>query len=242
MGFIAEFREKSRGYVGEEGVNFAVRVLSELTIIGPAIIHAIHEVTTKRQWERAAAMFERTDEDLRAVEEEKIDKGFFETDEFQTLLFLALQQLQTTYDAEKLKALADGLAKGALREFSAESRKELFFRILRDMAPDELQMLKGLVPRPDLRNAPVDFWPVINEPHGEKLGVLQRLESKALVTMSLSSEMKLSGPRYGGQWSVSEAERAVKEALETPPSRHFRMSKLGLGFLTFFGEFSHEGK
>lgn len=183
-------------------------------------------------------MFEEMDKDLRTVEEEKINKDFFKTDEFQTILFLALQQLQTTHDAEKLKALADGLAKGALVEFSTETRKELFFRILRDMAPDELKVLKYLAPKkPGVPNAPY-FRPQLNDEDLERLGVLQRLEAKGLVSMSLKSEMKISAPRYANQWTPSDAEREIKKALETPPSRYFSISDLGVAFLRFFSEFT----
>jgi len=64
--------------------------------------------------------------------------AFFEGDEFVTLLTLMLEQIQTTHDRKKLKMLATGLANSANAEFTAEGRKELFFRIIRDLAPHDL--------------------------------------------------------------------------------------------------------
>lgn len=39
---LAEFREKVGGYVGQDGANLAFRMLSELSVVGPAIIDTIH--------------------------------------------------------------------------------------------------------------------------------------------------------------------------------------------------------
>lgn len=239
---LAALSEKTRGYVGEEAVDAAMRLISELTIIGPAIIHTLHDMRTKRLLERTVELFERMDRDLRAVEEEKINREFFKTEEFQTVVFLALQQLQTTHDPAKLHALADSLANSALVKFSAESRKELFFRIFRDLAPEDFQTLQKLMPQASLLKANHNCWPEIDEPSGDSLANLQRLEAQGLVNVSLQSEMKLSSPRYGITWTPSDAERAIRKAFETPPSRHFRISELGLEFLTFFAEFQYEIK
>lgn len=189
---IEEFREKARGYIGEEGISFALRVLSKLSIAGAAITDTILDMEMTRQWERATDIFVRFDDDLRRCEQQKIDKHFLKTEEFQTLVFLVIQQVQTTYDKGKLKALSDGLARGRLRDFSGDSRKELFFRILRDMAPNEFQILKNLSPTPERGGGPV-----IPDPDGEDLAILQRLEAHGLVRVSMRSNMKLSGPRYG---------------------------------------------
>lgn len=180
-------------------------------------------------------VFEQVNNDLRSVEEEKVDKQFFKTEEFQTIIFILTQQLQTTHDKAKLKALSDGLARGCLREFSSDSRKELFFRILRDMAPSEFQMLKNLSPTTEQPGGTV-----IQEPEGEDLAVLQRLEAHGLVRVSMRSNMRLSEPRYGLEWDIAEAKRALREAFETPPSRHFQISGFGFAFLGFFAEFQSE--
>ena len=216
--------------------------IAAVPVAGGSMVSLLSGAARRIVVARAVEVFRAMKERLEAVEESKIDKGFFESEEFQTLLRLSLEQLQTTHDTTKLQAIADGLANGGLLEFSAESRKELFFRILRDLAPNDFQMLKRLVPKAEERRAPTDFWPAIHEPHDETLAVLKRLEAHALVSVSLKSEMKVSGPRFGGGWTPSEAEWAIKKALERSPSRHFKISKLGLEFLSFFGQVQQDTK
>src|SRR5713226_4058537 len=38
------------------------------------------------------------------IDKEKVDRKFFETEEFQTIFFLTMEQLRTTHDKEKLKS------------------------------------------------------------------------------------------------------------------------------------------
>jgi hypothetical protein len=186
---------------------------------------------------RAVEVFRVMKDRLETLDESRVDKSYFQSEEFQTLLRLTLSQIQTTHDAEKLRALADGLANSGLTEFSAESRKELFFRILRDLSPDDFRMLKNLVPKPERRELPADFWPTEHAPHDDALAVLQRLEAQALVNMSLKSERRISGLFADAHpLSKSDVEKAIKEALQKPPSRHYRISMFGLEFLNYFGQ------
>ena len=180
-------------------------------------------------------MFRAMKERLRELDQDKVNIGFFESEEFQTLLALALQQLQTTHDKEKLRMLAIALANGGTAEFADQSRKELLFRILRDLSPQHVEELRRLLPDDSKRNFPSASWPIAYTPSGEKLAVLQRLAANGLVEEFLKSESSLSGQRFGPAATIDDAERALSRALSTPPSRHFRLSKFGLDFLVFFG-------
>jgi len=68
---------------------------------------------------------------LRELGEEKIDREWFTSEEFQTLLFDALRQLQVTHDSAKLKMLGVGLANSGADRFKEEERKDLFIRFVR---------------------------------------------------------------------------------------------------------------
>lgn len=101
----------------------------------------------QRVQERAAELFTEMKKELERVDEDAINKEFFETEEFQTLLALAMEQLQTTHNKEKLKLIAKALANSGLHEFDAESRKEVFVRALRDLTPAHISILSSLMPR-----------------------------------------------------------------------------------------------
>jgi hypothetical protein len=211
-------------------------VIASIPHAGSAIASLSAGRAKRRILERATEVFRAMKERLEQLGESKIDKSFFESEEFQTLLALALEQIQTAHDKAKLKMLACGLANGGVQEFSCDNRKELFIRILRDLSPNHVRVLAGLLPPARSLNAGPDLWPVSHEPHGEDLAILQNLASHGLVEDFLKSgRTTISGLRYGSQWTESEAVRAVNEALKAAPSRSFRISKFGLDFLKYLG-------
>lgn len=203
---------------------------------GSPITSLLSGSATRRIVERAVEMFQAMKERLEQLDETKVNTVFFESEEFQTLLALALQQLQTAHDKTKLQMLACGLANSGAMEFSTDTRKELFIRILRDLSPNHIAMLRALLPSERYRDASPDFWPAVHNPKGEELAVVQNLTANGLVEEFLKSETKLSMPRFGSQWTVSDAERVINKALQTPPSRHFRISKFGFDFLNYLGQ------
>lgn len=75
---------------------------------------------------------------------------FYGSEEFQTLLSLAQEQLWTTHDEKKLKLLAVALANSGTEQFQHDD-KELMLRALRAVSPSDLetlnhQNLKGWLP------------------------------------------------------------------------------------------------
>jgi len=224
---VEALSERTRGYVGDDAVTAALHIISELTVIGPAIIHSLRDMATKRLWERATEMFQRFDEDLRSVEEEKINKEFFKTEEFQTLLFLSIEQLRTTHDKGKQRMIASALVNSSLMDFALDDRKELFLRILRDLTPPHIQVLKKLS---------TSFVPghhiSIQEPRGQELAILQHLTANGLVEQFATEHPTVSIP-WSGQLRKSDVQSAVKHAIQEAAKRNFRINAIGLDFLKY---------
>jgi len=51
-----------------------------------------------------------------------------------TIIVLAVEQLQTTHDKQKLEMLANAVANSGTTAFSRDFRKELFLRIFHSLA------------------------------------------------------------------------------------------------------------
>jgi hypothetical protein len=194
----------------------------------------------RRVVRRTVEMFNAIRERLEQVEERNISKDFFESDEFQTLLALAIEQLQTSHDADKIKMLAAALANSGLEQFSSETRKELFVRIMRDLSIDHLRLLKALLPRsgtpddlpPSVRRR---FGPTRREPKGEELAMLEKLVSNGLIEEWLESHRRGSMPSYSSGANPSRIAKQLKDYIDQPPSRCFSISELGLDFVTYLG-------
>jgi hypothetical protein len=63
---------------------------------------------------------------LDEVDKSKVDKEWFLSEEFQTMLFEAARQVTATADRKKIALLGYALANGGITDFSTEDRKELF--------------------------------------------------------------------------------------------------------------------
>src|ERR1700722_17600688 len=127
---------------GCDGGNEAMSALiASIPYAGSAINSILSGRAQRQMHERVTDVFEAFKESVEQMQEEKIDKGFFESDEFLTLFTLMLEQIQTTHDKTKLKMLATGLANSANTDFASNSGKELFIRILRDLAPEHVSLL-----------------------------------------------------------------------------------------------------
>src|SRR6266853_84784 len=108
--------------------------IEQIPHLGSQITKLLFGDAQRRVAERAQDVFEAVKDRLDRTDESKIDKEFMKSDEFMTILLLAIEQLQTTHDKEKKTMLANALANSGLVEFSSDSRKELFMRIIRDLA------------------------------------------------------------------------------------------------------------
>jgi len=216
---------------GNEAMN---ALIASIPFAGGALGSILSGRAQRRMQERATDVFEAFKERLEQMDGKKIDRAFFESDEFLTLFTLTLEQIQTTHDKAKLRMLATGLANSATSDFASESRKELFLRILRDLAPEHVSMLNEMRPaslggRKGVRQ-PIRFL------SGDRLVVLQHLASQGLVTESLHVKdvPTFNLGRLGGQ-------RMLERHLETPPSKRYLLSDFGFQFLKFFDSESGKG-
>lgn len=228
---MREYSKTLEPVIGREGVNAAIALIP---YVGGSILSLMNDLAGRRFYERTKDVFEVVKERLEEVGEAKINKEFFKGEEFQTLLFLALEQLRTTHDEDKQVMLANALANSGLNEFSTEERKELFLRILRDLSLAHLRTLKTLVPVEDRREAGPDFWPTEHDPGGEGLAIFQFLVANGLVTESLKRDTRsLPAQRFGSGWTEHEVKRAIEDYVNRPSAQEFRISRFGLDFLTF---------
>ena len=151
------------------------------------------------------------------------DVAFYGSEEFQTLLALAQEQLWTTHDKEKLRMLAVALANSGTNEFRGDD-KELMLRALRAVSPSDLktldhEYLKGWTPLTKRIEYPPDV-----------LGSLSRLASLGLVmekflrpNPNTSKEQKLASLLQFGTW------------------RTFQLSPFGERFMRFVAAWGDTG-
>jgi len=231
---IEAYQQDLEPFVGRESLNAAI---AAVPYIGSVILSLTNDVATRRSYERGIELFKLMKEQFERIDHSKLDKEFFKTEEFQTLLFLGFEQLRTTHDKTKQKMLATALSNSGSVQFSCEERKELFVRILRDLSSQHVQVLKMLIPSESVKDSPVDSWPTESSPVEERLGVLKYLSAMGLVHESLSYDKNRSfgGPRYSNTWSAADAERAIKEYVNVTPKQKFRITQFGLDFLRFMG-------
>lgn len=135
------------------------------------------------------------------------DASYYGSEEFQTLLFLALQQLITTHDRKKLRLLADALANSGAIPFQAED-KELFLRLIRDLSVSDISALR------DER-----LLSSISPSHPITYTADEIAQFSRLASMGLLIEQHITG--YGGG----------------PPGigndRHYQRAQLGSSLLSF---------
>ena len=143
------------------------------------------------------------------------DVTFYGSEEFQTLLALAQEQLWTTHDKEKLRMLAVALANSGANEFRNDD-KELMLRALRIVSPSDLknlnhEYLKGWLPL----TKRIDYAPDV-------LGSLSRLAGLGLV----NEQFLRPDP------NVSDQEK-LASLLKYGTRRTFQLSPFGDRFMRF---------
>lgn len=226
--------------------------LSLIPVIGAAVSELMTELAIQRANNRMNEMFEHFTSKIREVGEDSVDREWFRSEEFQTLLYEALRQLHVTHDREKLEMLGVALANSGTASFKEEERKELFIRFVRDLTRQHLKMLLELAPErlpmpSQPGGQPLDeeaedslrwSWRPTLRPKNDDLLALQMLHAYGLVEESLKSSIE--EPRLPAKFtSESQIRDAVKKfskSIENQKvTRSFRLSRLGDEFLRFTG-------
>ena len=229
---------REEGMIPHRDLELLGAAIAAIPVAGGPISTLMSGQAKRRVVRRTVEMFDAIRERLEGIDSGKIDKDFFNSDEFQTLLALAIEQLQTSHDAAKIKMLGVALANAGISEFAQESRKELYIRVLRDLSQPHIRLLKEFLPGEQVFEAPRrTFWPKRTNPSGQELALVQTLASHGLLDEFLEQHHHASlSPRYGNEWSIAEAERVLKEYFSEPPTRCFVLSDFGHAFLHFLAE------
>ena len=228
-------------------------VLSLIPGVGHAVIELMTDLAIQRTNNRVNEMFEHFTDRIREVGEDKVDREWFRSEEFQTLLFEAFHQLHVTHDREKIEMLGVALANSGTEGFKEDERKDLFVRFVRDLTRQHLKVLVELAPtrlpmpasRPAL--APLDEetarslkWnrrPTLS-PQGDDLLALQMLHAYGLVEERLKSSIEEPRipSRSTSESQIMDAVKKFSKSIENPVvTRSFRLSPLGNDFLRFMG-------
>ena len=180
-----------------------------------------------RRW---VELFENLGKRIQEIKNSIPDPDYFSSDEFQTLLALAWEQLQTTHDKNKRKLLANALANSGSAEFTKDSSKEQYVRVLRDLSPEDIAVLKSMS-----LGIAKQF-----KSGGELPAGLSRLTGLGLVKESITlREWNLNSipSRVDdvGQAmkKLKEFREAMAKYLQQPPVRAYELSGFGRRFLKF---------
>jgi hypothetical protein len=122
--------------------------LSLIPGVGGAVIEMMTELAIQRTDNRVNELFEHFTNRIREVGEDNVDREWFRSEEFQTLLFEALRQLHVTHDREKIEMLGVALANSGTSGFRSGERKDLFIQFVRDLTRQHLKVLVHLIPQP----------------------------------------------------------------------------------------------
>jgi hypothetical protein len=216
--------------------------INAVPVAGSSIAALFSGLARRRIRERLVTVLNLMKAEIESVGEKSVCKEFFDSEEFQTLFSMVLEQLQTTHDHEKLRLLAMSLAHSGFNDFSAENRKELFIRAIRDLTPIHIDFLSELLPD----YSKVAFgWseemlfrerPAKANYTGVSLMLIQHLLALGFVEELLKEKNVPSLSASGiSNWKISEINKMVSEFVEKPHERTFRISTLGQDFLRFLG-------
>ena len=115
--------------------------VASIPYAGGPILELWNGLAQRRTQERVNTVFENMRERLEFMDADKVNRAFFDSEEFQTLLYLLLEKLHTTHDERKLKMFGDALANSGRTEFQT-SDKESYVRTLRDLSLGDLRTLE----------------------------------------------------------------------------------------------------
>jgi hypothetical protein len=195
--------------------------LSAIPFAGSALLELSSGLAQRRTQERLSNVFSQMKDRLSLLSEEKVDRTYFHSEEFQSLFYLLAERLHTTHDAEKLKMFGNALGNAGAKEFETDD-KESFIRVLRDLSLQDLIVLK---------HEHLKGWtahnPTVNIEYGpEVLTSLFRLQAMGLVAGKIKNwDM--------GTISFSTAPDAGMSETSNQPKMIYHLSGFGERFLHF---------
>jgi hypothetical protein len=198
-------------------------ILSLIPGVGSAIQSLLEGKAQRNVERRWVQLFADLKENVEEIRDSIPDQDYYSSEEFQSLLAQAYQQLIETHDRVKLRMLAAALANSGTSAFKADD-KEVYIRVLRSLSTFDLETLnderlKGWFPH----THEINYSP-------EVLSSLSRLAGQGLVLEKLKRKAH-SGSTTGS--ARMDAQRAFQDLVIDPPTTVYLLSPLGGRFLKF---------
>ena len=254
---LRQFEEDTRSVITRDVAQAGLfGILSAFPVGGSAIQTLLSGRAQSNVYRRVLELFEEIKQRLEQIKSSVPDEGYYGSEEFQTLLSLAFEQLQTTHDEQKRKMLADALANSGSTELLRDSSKEQYIRTLRDLSPEDLAFLKYLQPKADKGwsswGVSRDLRPQRKNVEGEELTMASRLVGLGLareileikdpkqrerLDVDLSRVDDLPETIAGGNVARKRTFQLMQKGLLAgPPDRSYEISDYGIRFLKFLSD------
>ena len=208
-----------------------------LPYIGPLFAGLLGNIAQKRWNDRVVELLMQFAKRFKELSSEQQDFSFYKSEEFQALLFEAIDQERTNRFREKRLMLAEGLAKSGTETFILEENKETFLRILRDLNLEDLAALRALeplIPNKALHHLPPTPTTVTVKAQ-QTSPTMYRLQGLGLV----SSRFEVLVPTLNGPSSVQnqgDFNKKLVEMISSGPNTIFGLNAFGRRFLAFLTE------
>lgn len=222
------------------------------TILNVALPMGIGSILTSlltenadRNWKiRAHELLRMFAERIALLREAVPPAEYFSSEEFQALLLEAIDQQRTNRYEKKRAMLAQGLAHSGTRAFASERSKETFFRILRDLSPEDIYTLgelakstsdthMGLVLKSQTLQRSVKASALDTRIYRlQGLGLVSTFQR--LPTPNVSSSRNIQTP--------NQLSTFIADALRAEPTIVYQISDFGRRFLRFLTEDTDESK
>ena len=255
--FALEIGDEAQRTIQQQLVSSGVAgALSLVPGVGSAVNEMMTKLAIRRTNERIKELFDYFVSEIRNIGDDKVDRDWFRSEEFQTLLFEALQQLHVTHDRDKIEMLGVALANSGAPGFKDEDRKDLFVRFVRELTPQHLRVLLSLMTKPlpfdpkaanhpsapPMSEAQIQDWkwqrrPRV-EPSDDDLLAMQMLTAYGLVeeNITASIDQPRIPSRFTSESQIMDAVNKFSKSIESPSiTRTFCLSPLGADFLKFMG-------
>jgi hypothetical protein len=208
-----------------------------LPLVGPMIAGLLGDIAQKRWNDRVVELLNQFAKRFNELSSQQKNYSFYESEEFQALLFEAIDQERTNRFREKRFMLAEGLAKSGTETFIVDENKETFLRILRDLNLREVAALQALEPvipsktLPHLPPAPTTVTVKAQQTHP----TMYRLQGLGLI----SSKLEVLVPTLNGPTRVQDQgdfNKKLVGMLASGPNTIFWLNPFGRRFLAFLTE------
>jgi hypothetical protein len=206
--------------------------------IGSALTSIVTDAADRRWRERGAELINLFAERIGRLTDAIDSQEHYASEEFQALFIEALDQQRTNRYRLKREMLAQGLAQSGTRGFVLERDKETFFRVLRDLSPEDVQILERLA----CPTNAVHMGLVLKEQTPEHVIHAKSVDSRVYRLQGLglvTTFQRLPAPNLSGVNQI-ETQGAlnsfVAKALGAEPHVVINVSDFGRRFLQFLLE------